>query len=145
MRTPAPAPQESVRGRLLDNVVIPIIIYMALIGTMAALGGGAAPESLDRATPTWLTWAWGLSLGAGGLLASYGCARGQSRGEAVGLTGLIFGLWLFFLAETVTNWPIGLEESLSVAALLGCCLLRLRQLHKGRQADRLVASILEEA
>lgn len=124
----------------LDNPLLPIIAYLGVIGALALLSGGVAPDSVEDGTPGWLGYGWSGSMALGGIAAVAGGIKGRTRLESAGLSLVGVSLALFVWAGLITGDAAG-EDALAVGALLAACALRMRQLRRERQAVKIAEAL----
>jgi hypothetical protein len=132
-----------VKRLALDNPLLPIIAYLGVVGILAVLAGGVAPDSVESGTPAWLGYAWSGCMALGGLAATIGGIISRTRLESAGLSLLMVSLGLFVWAGTITSETAG-DDVLALAALLGSFLLRMRLLHRERRAQRIAAALVRD-
>ena len=81
MATPPPD-----RRRFTNNPLLPLILYLAITGTLAVAAGGMAPDAVEADTPAWLGYGWSTAMAAGGLLGGLGGLTDRTRLESTGLS-----------------------------------------------------------
>lgn len=124
----------------LDNVLLPIVAYLGIVGALAFVSGGVAPDSVEAGTPAWLGYGWSGCMALGGIVAVAGGVTCRTRLESAGLSLIGVSLGLFVWAGVITGEAAG-DDVLALGALLGAFALRMRQLRREREAVRIAEAL----